>query len=461
MNRTLLLILCDFLLLTLLALTSWEQAEPSRPAPPPAAASAETGAGSAAQDLVEVMQLSLEDERRTREALAGRLDDTASSLDETRETLAQRERALAEGEARLEESRRAAAELAAEAEGARREAGVSRERLAQLQRDLEAREAEAGARAAEVATLEAAQAQARERIAALDTAGQVAAREREILQETVEVYRERVEVERGERERVQETAARLAQGVGQLAESSAAITREIREHRPINANVLFNDYLANRVPTYFHLQRSTASGPIERTGVARPVLVSDGVDIFALLHVDDTPLNLRESPADWHRVQATLARGPSRVEVARLDFLSRDPRVMALPVSAYEAGLLGGKVYDLALDPFRFPEAVLISQGGQGYGEVPFRLDPSNPAYVLMDNRLVRRLMGEFTPTRGDLVLSKSGELLGIMVSSELCVLVNNFLPMASLPTGEVLEVDTAPVLRDVIQRVRALPGGR
>ena len=35
MNRTLLLILCDFLLLNLLALTRWEKAEPSRPAQPP------------------------------------------------------------------------------------------------------------------------------------------------------------------------------------------------------------------------------------------------------------------------------------------------------------------------------------------------------------------------------------------------------------------------------------------
>jgi hypothetical protein len=458
MNRTLLLILCDFLLLTLLALTSWERAEPPRAIPPPAAAG---GVDAARQDLVEVMQLSLEDEQRRREELAGTLDRTASTLDETRETLEARERTLAEREARLEESRRAAAEFAEQAEAARREAGVSRERLTQLQRDLEAREAEARRRAEEVAALEAAQTEARARIAALDTAVQVAAREREILQETVGVYRERVEVERRERERVQETAAQLAQGVGQLAESSAAITREIRDHRPINANILFNDYLANRVPTYFHLHRPTVSGPVERTGVARPVLVSDGVEIFALLHVDDTPFNLRESPPEWRRVQATLTRGSSQVDTTRLDFLSRDPRVVALPVSAYQAGLLGVKVYDLALDPFRFPEAVLISQGGQGYGEVPFRLDPANPAYVRMDTRMIRRLMGEFTPTRGDLVLSKSGELLGIMVTAELCVLVNNFLPMTSLPTGDLGDASTSTALREVVQRVRGLPGGR
>ena len=35
MNKTLLLILCDFLLLNLLALTRWEKAEPARAKQPP------------------------------------------------------------------------------------------------------------------------------------------------------------------------------------------------------------------------------------------------------------------------------------------------------------------------------------------------------------------------------------------------------------------------------------------
>ena len=35
MNKTLLLILCDFLLLNLLALTRWEKAEPARVKQPP------------------------------------------------------------------------------------------------------------------------------------------------------------------------------------------------------------------------------------------------------------------------------------------------------------------------------------------------------------------------------------------------------------------------------------------
>mgnify|MGYP003667543883 FL=1 len=179
------------------------------------------------------------------------------------------------------------------------------------------------------------------------------------------------------------------------------------------------------------------------------------------MHVDDTPFNLREPAADWQRVDVALSKDGHRSAAERIDFLSVDPRVVAVPVSAFQVSALGVKVYQTALDPFKFPEAVLISNGGKGYGEVPFKLDPGNPSYVRMDNRLVRRLFGDFSPSRGDLVLSKTGELLGVMVSSEVCALVNNFLAARTLPTGDTSKVKTSTVLTDLSARVSRLPGGR
>jgi len=76
-----------------------------------------------------------------------------------------------------------------------------------------------------------------------------------------------------------------------------------------------------------------------------------------------------------------------------------------------------------------------------------------------MDNRLVRRLFGDFSPGRGDLVLSKTGELLGIMVNSEYCALVNNFLPSQVIITGDDLASrPTGAQLDDLTLRLRKLP---
>ena len=71
MNKTLLLILCDFLLLNLLALTRWDKNESPPPTIPPQAAAA-----SAKDDVLAALRLSLEEERTNREKLARDLATT-------------------------------------------------------------------------------------------------------------------------------------------------------------------------------------------------------------------------------------------------------------------------------------------------------------------------------------------------------------------------------------------------
>ena len=117
------------------------------------------------------------------------------------------------------------------------------------------------------------------------------------------------------------------------------------------------------------------------------------------------------------------------------------------------------KVYPLAADPFKFPEAVLIDGGGRGYGEVGFKLDPSEPGFVRVDNRLFKRLFGDFAPSRGDLVFSKTGELLGIMVNNDYCAVLKNIAPSKTIRTGtDVRAQSTGAMFEDMIARVRSLP---
>ena len=109
-----------------------------------------------------------------------------------------------------------------------------------------------------------------------------------------------------------------------------------------------------------------------------------------------------------------------------------------MPVDALQVAALGVKVYPLAKDPFKFPTAVLIG-GKKGYGEVGFKLDPAQPGYVRVDNRFFKRLFGDFAPSRGDLVFSHTGELLGIMVNNDYCAVIKDFTAAAEIRTGDDL----------------------
>lgn len=471
MNKTLLLILCDFLLLTLLALTRWETAEPERP-PTPAVAQAETGEGkvTAADDVVALMKLSFDDEQAhqaelaaeleakaralaEREAAIGQLQDSVSSLDSEKAQLAQH----------LAATQQTAAQLRDQVNAVSGDAAASKARVAQLQRDLEQREAEAAKQAAELQRLATEQAAAAEKIQNLNVAVLVAEQEKTLLRETADTYRQQAEVERQERQRVQETTVQLAEGVGQLAEKSAAITQEMRDNRPINANTLFSEFLINRVPASFTAVREGLFGADStRTSSARTLLVSDGRQTYAVLHIEDTPFSFLEPTATWRRISALLAKGDVKASAAELRFLQRDARVVLIPVEASQAEALGVKIYRAATDPFRFPEAVLISNGGAGYGEVPFKLDAARPGYLTMDNRLLRRLVGDFSPSRGDLVLSKTGELLGVMVTADQCVMLDDFAAGGTIRTGDVSTQNVGALLERLGRRFStANPGTR
>jgi X-X-X-Leu-X-X-Gly heptad repeat protein len=466
MNKTLLLILCDFLLLNLLALTRWEKAEPPRPKQPPVPELA-ANAVTKDQDLVEVMRQSLADEKSVRDELAQKLASTESNLSAREQSLSQvqAERAkLAEERnavaTTLTETQRAATELSQKLNTATQEATMTKEQLAQLQRELAERQAEADRLKQARATLEKQQAEAQKQIQTLTMAVVVGEQEKKSLRETADALKGQVEAERTERVKVQETATQLAQGVGQLAEKSGELTKEIRENRPINANVLFNDFVANRVTASFAATRRGFLGPSNRAKEANTVLFTDGRQVYALVHIADTVFSLGENGIDWESITVQLSKGGgTRNTVASLQFLAQDPRIVLLPLDAPQAASLGAKVYPLAIDPFKFPEAVLIDAGGRGYGEVGFKLDPSEPGFVRVDNRLFKRLFGDFAPSRGDLVYSKTGELLGIMVNNDYCAVLKTITPAKTIRTGtDVRSQATGAMFEDMIARVRSLP---
>lgn len=460
MNKTLLLVICDFLLLNILALTNWEKSEPARPqqAPVPAMASGGNQA-TTKTDMVDMMKLSLEDERSQRQQLTDQLQTTQTNLQEREKNLTTLESEKARLANTLTETQRNAQELTRRVESVTQEATMSKERLAQLQRDLEQRQAESDRQKQQLAQMETAQAESRQRIENLSVAVKVAEQEKLMLKESAESLKTQVEVERTERQKVQETTTQLAQGVGQLAQQSNQLTTEIRENRPINANTLFNDFLANRVSTTFNAARAGLFGPGNKTKEAKTVFVADGKQVYALVHIDDTPFVLRENSLDLDKLTVTFAKGSYKGSAPDIRFLSCDPRIIAIPVDPAQAKAIGAKIYQTALEPFKFPEAVLISNGGTGYGEVAFKLDPEEPSYVRMDNRLMKRLFGDFATTPGDLVLSKTGELLGIMVNRDYCVLVNNFLPTKTVRTGDsIADQKTGATFDELYARILRRP---
>ena len=83
----------------------------------------------------------------------------------------------------------------------------------------------------------------------------------------------------------------------------------------------------------------------------------------------------------------------------------------------------------------------------------------TTPDYVKLDRNFLKGLFGKFNPSRGDLVFSKNGELLGIMANSTYCMMIRNFEASATLRFGKnVRDQHTGDTLSLLYSMVSELP---
>ena len=132
---------------------------------------------------------------------------------------------------------------------------------------------------------------------------------------------------------------------------------------------------------------------------------------------------------------------------------------MLAPVSSAQAQQLGTHVYSITPNPFRFQEAVLVGAREGYYGECKFQIDPANPQYVKMERGMFRGLFGKFSPSTGDLVFSKSGELLGLMANSHYCAVIDGFPPSRTIRMGQdITSQQTGEMLAQLRTHIDSLP---
>ena len=189
------------------------------------------------------------------------------------------------------------------------------------------------------------------------------------------------------------------------------------------------------------------------------VLVTDGTNTVALCHVQDTPLSFGYPGTEWEGLTGTLGRNTATVPIRSLSFYQLDPRLVFIPVTPTEARELGGKVYRAVSDPYKFQDAVLVGAQEGYYGECTFQIDLTAPLYVKMDRNSLKGLFGKFNPSRGDLVFSRTGELLGVMANSTYCMMIKNFNPTATFQFDQdVRNQQTGETLARLYSLISKLP---
>src|SRR5882724_5912797 len=294
MNRSILIVICDFLLLSLLTFsTDINKMADENTQPPTKVVVATNPVVNPGADLAAAMKRALEEERQGREQLQQQLAQVRSASSQQQTQLGAREQ-----ENQRLQQQFAAAQTNAEELG-RQLQSVSAQAQASSQK-LSLTEAEAKHEAELAAAL-------RQQLDLLSRSNQITLTEKQRLANQLQLAEadrraaaDRAALMQQEVQATRAENAKLAEGFKTLATNSTQLTQEIRANRPLAPNTIFSEFVSNRVEAGILGARSGLFGvDMSKGKKTETILVTDGTNYFALCHVQDTPLVLWDPGTDW------------------------------------------------------------------------------------------------------------------------------------------------------------------
>lgn len=450
MNRSILLVICDFLLLSLLALARFDAPVTEDPI----AAKSEGEILSPEAELVDILKLSLQAEREAQSMLAAELEQSQLSIEEKETLIADTNQNLEKTQQDLEREMRLKQDLMEQRELLQQEKGdlannllslreqniLERERLRMAQEKIEAQQQSLEESMQTVSQI----AEEKERLAQekqqVETELQVAEARQVLITQQLENTKLEIEFERQQREVAEKRAESLTEGVRVLAGTSVEIKEEIKQLQPKTPNALFTEYKRNRVQVRFDTSFPGIFKDRSKTLEAETILIRDSTQTYAILHTESTPFDLSQITPNYDSVDVSITVGDRVIVPEKVQFMSIDPRVMLLPI---DESLLEGtaiKVYPIVLEPFRFPKAVVIDSNNNYFGESSFKVHSTYSYALEMDRKIISQLFGEFSPSRGDLVIAQTGEFMGVMVNNEYAALMDHIRTSDTLWVGDAFD---------------------
>ena len=479
MNRSILIVICDFLLVSLLIFSSPDvnRVTDNNASPVLKTELTTNSPADAGKDLAAAMRVALDEERKGREQLQGELAKARQNASSQQSDLAQRlaereqqvqafqqqlqardqqDRQFQQQQSDLQQQYSAARtniqSLTQQLQNLSADSTLSKEKLAAMEAQLRKQAEEAAALQKHITELNQTNEQVKMERQQLAGELRVAEAERRSAAAQAAQMQEEVKVERAEK-------ARLAENVQALASKSGELAKEVHDNRELAPNTIFSELVTNRIEASFTASRPSLFGDSVRHKDTETVLITDGTRIFGLCHLQDTPLTFFNPGIDWKGLTGTLGSRMTVQSVRSIAFQKTDPRVVLIPLTDAEARQLGTKVYHISADPYKFQNAVLVGARDGYYGECRFEIDLTTPQYVKLDRSFLKGLFGKFNPSSGDLVLSRGGEVLGIMVNGTYCLMLQDLGTSATFQFGnDITNEHTGQTLARFYSAVQGMP---
>ncbi|MCP5007863.1 MAG: hypothetical protein GY941_28595 [Planctomycetes bacterium] len=206
-------------------------------------------------------------------------------------------------------------------------------------------------------------------------------------------------------------------------------------------NELFQRFLDKRCEITLEVKGKGLISPVSYLKKMDVVLVKTQDRTGVLIYYKDSPLhwsNFKKS-LETMSLGLLLKGQDSAIPLSSLCALEADPRILFLKLT--DPLPASNVLFDIDTEIYRFDDALLI-RGDEGkYGSFKLHLIHGSSNYFQVPSSLKTRLFGSFSPKPGDLVFSRNGKLLGVMVSKSEALRLDNLTCAETFRAGNLLDL--------------------
>ena len=272
---------------------------------------------------------------------------------------------------------------------------------------------------------------------ALATRLEIASAKTQIYEENIKRYRALVDIEKTEKEKIREHAETLAVGVGELAAQQKNLSETVRDLRPKTSSEIFQSVKNRFATVVFDYTRNGLFGDGKTNAELRALPVKFAGKVWLVFRA---PSVVAPTSKDKYFAPDSLSvsvRGRGfKFSPVGLNSIAEDPRLLALEVP--QTFLEKEKIEPLEIPQnfFAYSDCAVVDPEKFRYGLVPFRADFKNNTYAKLDVGLMESVFGAFSPSDGDIMLSRNGEYMGNMLGGSLAILLKSITPAKTMPVG-------------------------
>ncbi len=253
---------------------------------------------------------------------------------------------------------------------------------------------------------------------ALSTRLEVAATKTQIYEENLKRAQVLIDIEKAEKSKIIDHAQSLSTNVSKLETSQKQLSKNIDNLRPQTASETFAKIKNKFVSIVFKYNEGGLLGNKNASIKLETLPISIAGKDYVFFDADSSPLRFSSKPIAPETLNISVVANNKSFTPECVFLLKATQRTIAveLPLGFLKKDDSLTMVSEQNL--YKFPECIVIDARKKYYGQVPFMANFTRKEFAKLDVGVIDSIFKTFSPSANDIAMTRSGDAIGILTSS-------------------------------------------